>query len=97
MHIVARSQPDASVYRLKGRLDEPAAAQLSFILDRLSAGRPVLFDFRRVHNAGEPLAAGLLKSVIAGAPAGARVRFSGFDRKIVDRHSRDGVPRDVFV
>lgn len=97
MHIVARAQPDASVYRLKGRFDEPGVAQLSFILNRLSVERPVLFDFRRVQNAGEPLAAGLLKSVIAGAPSGARVRFSGFDRKIVENHSRDGVPRDAFV
>jgi hypothetical protein len=97
MHIVARPQPDAAVYRLKGRFDRPGAAQLAFILSRLPLERPVLFDFRRVVNAGERPAAELLREVIAGAPRGARVRLSGFGRHIVDRHSRDGVPRDAFV
>ncbi len=97
MHIIRSNTLGIDLYRLKGQLDDPGVAQLGFILNRCRESRTIQFDFSRVDNATGPQAARLLLNVISNAPQGTQLRFSGFDTVEARRHSRAGIPRNLFV
>ncbi len=97
MHIVRRQASNADVYRLKGRLSAPAAAQLSFIVTHLANSRDLFFDCRQVTGMEGAPASDMLKDVLQRAPKGTRVRISGLPDQVIQGHSRQGLPREIFV
>jgi hypothetical protein len=97
MTILSRSMGNVDLYRLKGRLDKPALAQLQFILTRLSGTKPMQFDFRLVSNMGEDSAVDSLQNMLASVPEGTNLVFSGVPLNARYVYSEAGVPQGVFI